>query len=172
MPVLGIFLFGVLAFIAVLMGLIVAHILECQTREQLRDEAPGEPFSVLAVALAFDPDHALVWETQVPMLQLMARSGRQGASLRRLHLAYLASATHYPELYDGSTFQQWLQFLQQAGLIVFKDQRATLTNEGQEFLHYRVCAQPERVLRSASATAINMPDDSLGRTVEPSALKR
>jgi hypothetical protein len=28
----------------------------------------GEPFSVLSIARAFDADHALVWETQVPLL--------------------------------------------------------------------------------------------------------
>jgi hypothetical protein len=103
---------------------------------------------VLSITLAFDPDHALVWETQVPMLQLVSESGRHGISVTHLREAYLESACHYPEIYDGFTFEQWLEFLEDARLVTRTGKHVLVTSKGRDFLHYRITAEDAMTLSS------------------------
>ena len=104
---------------------------------------------MLSIALAFDPDHALVWETQIPILQLISIAEPHGISVRSLHRAYLESARCYPELYEGSSFKRWLEFLECAQLVTRIDgQRVLLTTQGKEFLHYRITANEAITLSS------------------------
>ena len=131
----------VLAIIFTFLTRIVPRLLDSSAVERIWREPSGKAFSVLSVALAFDPDHALVWETQIPILQLISTAGPHGISIRRLHQAYLESARHYPELYEGSSFKTWLEFLEHARLAVCPDgQRVLLTSQGSDFLHYRITA--------------------------------
>lgn len=94
----------------------------------------GRPFSALSVADAFDPDHALIWDTQIPALQQIAATGGKGIPLERLYLQYAQSARVYPELYDGSSFGHWIEFLEEAQLIILLRYRVFLTLEGHEFV--------------------------------------
>jgi hypothetical protein len=94
----------------------------------------GRPFSVLSLADAFDQDHTLIWETQIPALQQIAAAGRKGVPLERLYLQYAQSARVYPELYDGSSFGRWIEFLEKAQLITLHRHRVFLTLEGHQFV--------------------------------------
>jgi hypothetical protein len=135
------FLFFVLPFIAIFFSRALARMPDSRASERIWQEASGKAFSVLSIALAFDPDHALVWETQVPMLQLVAESGRRGISVTHLREAYFESACHYPEIYDGFTFEQWLEFLEDAQLVASTGKHVLLTSKGRDFLHYRITAE-------------------------------
>jgi hypothetical protein len=143
------FLLVVLPVIAICFVPVLARVLDSRASESIWQEASGKAFSVLSITLAFDLDHALVWETQIPILQLISIAGPHGISVRRLHRAYLESAGRYPELYDGSSFKQWLEFLECAQLVACIDgQRVLLTSQGREFLHYRITAEDAMTLLS------------------------
>ncbi len=103
-----------------------------------------EPFGVFSVALAFDPDYAIIWDTQVPVLQLIDRAAGRGIRAQQLRAFYSQSARRYPELYDGSSFGGWLEFLKNEQLIATIGMRVFITAEGHDFLAYRVV--PETVL--------------------------
>jgi hypothetical protein len=135
------FLFFVLPFIAIFFARVMARMPDSRVSERIWQEASGKAFSVLSITLAFDPDHALVWETQVPMLQLVSESGRHGISVTHLREAYFESACHYPEIYDGFTFEQWLEFLEDAQLVASTGKHVLLTSKGRDFLHYRITAE-------------------------------
>ena len=97
-----------------------------------------EPFSALSIEQAFDPDQAVIWETQVPALQLVSSAGRHGLRLEVLKSSYLQSCRRYPELYDGSSFEGWLDFLQRTGLVCVDVDKAMLLAAGQQFLEFRI----------------------------------
>jgi hypothetical protein len=80
------------------------------------DPRQGEPFAVFSVAQAFDPDYAIIWDTQLPALQLIKRAGAKGMRAQQLHPFYVQSARCYPELYDGTSFGSWLDFLEREQL--------------------------------------------------------
>jgi hypothetical protein len=142
------FLVVVLSVIAIFAP-VLARMLACRASGSIWQEASGKEFSVLSITLAFDPDNALVWETQIPILQLISIAGPHGISVRRLHRAYLESARCYPELYEGSSFKRWLEFLECAQLVACIDeQRVLLTSQGREFLHYRITAKEAMTLSS------------------------
>jgi hypothetical protein len=136
-----IFPFVVLPIIAIFVARVLARVSDSRASEQIWQIASGKAFSVLPITMAFDPDHALVWETQIPILKLISIAGPHGISVRRLYQAYLESARCYPELYEGSSFKRWLEFLERAQLVMCIDrQRVLLTTEGRDFLHYRITA--------------------------------
>jgi predicted methyltransferase len=58
-----------------------------------------------------------------------------------LREAYFESACHYPEIYDGFTFEQWLEFLEDARLVTRTGKHVLLTSKGRDFLHYRITAE-------------------------------
>jgi len=103
-------------------------------------EFTEEPFSVLCIEQAFDPDQAIIWDTQVPALRMMASAGKKGLPIRALYPLYLRSRRRYPELYDGSSFESWLEFLQHTKLVNISIGMVWLTSEGWEFLRYGVTA--------------------------------
>lgn len=134
MPLLVPFL--ALAIMFLLFALLSFHA-DLAERKQCRQVSlwsKERPFSALSVADAFDPDHALIWDTQVRILQQMAAAGRKGMPLERLYLQYALSARVYPELYDGSTFGRWIEFLEKAQLIALHRYRVFLTSEGHQFV--------------------------------------
>lgn len=103
----------------------------------LFDASMYEPFSVFSVLQAFDPDQAIIWDTQFPALQLIDEAS-EGLRVGRLRLFYTRSARSYPELYDGSTFKSWLAFLEREKLISRMGRRLFITVEGHELLSYRI----------------------------------
>lgn len=137
MPVLAIALISlaVLAFLSA--G--IAHWYDHRHQEQelvWDDPGTGERFSTVPPLSAFAPDYALLWETQVPALKLVASAGENGLSIYRLSAWYLNSSRRYPELYEGSSFQQWLEFLMGEHLLARTGSAIALTVEGAHFLRY------------------------------------
>ncbi len=138
MPVLILALASVVVFVGTLVLIAFANMAEEHQLRRLDLNVPGAPFRVLSVCDAFEPEYAVLWDTQVPALRLIAGEGNRGLPLTKLREIYRASARRYPELYDGCTFQQWLTFLEIAELITTTEHRAAITKEGIEFLKYRV----------------------------------
>jgi hypothetical protein len=138
MPVLILALASVVVFVGTLVLIAFANMAEEQQLRRLDLNRPGAPFRVLSVCDAFEPECAILWDTQVPALCLIAAEGNRGLALTRLREVYHSNAHRYPELYEGCTFHQWLNFLELAELITTTEHRAAITKEGREFLKYRV----------------------------------
>ncbi len=114
------------------------------TRASTDHPTASEPFAVFCIRQAFDSDCAVIWDTQVPALELIDRTGIRGLPVRQLRPVYARSARSYPELYDGSTFGSWLEFLESEQLINRSNGHLFITAEGQQFLAYRLV--PKEVL--------------------------
>jgi hypothetical protein len=173
------FLFSVLLFCALpILILLNAIVLPCaltKLADRIWPERSGEDFSVLPIRLAFDPDQALLWDTQIPMLQLVAQSEPNGTSVARLRKAYRESVGHYPEIYEGFTFEQWLRSLDEAQLVTCirrrVRRRVRVTRKGAEFLQYRHTAHPTdpTPLLPAEATHCDMAGYPYSSAVDPTS---
>ncbi len=95
------------------------------------ERMPPRIFHLMNVADAFDPERAMLWETQVPALQLIS----SGVPAARLFLFYARYPRNYPELFEDTTFEEWLQFLKRSNLVTVEQGEIRLTAEGVEFLH-------------------------------------
>ncbi len=95
-------------------------------------------FSALSISDAFDPECAVIWDTQVPALRLIAQAGHEGLPIEELYTSYTQASRRYPELYDGSTFESWLEFLRRSGLVSIGLHRVLRMPEAEQFLRYRV----------------------------------
>jgi len=143
------------AIIALTCGIIV-HLATSQGGH--RDEAlrkklstPSDcPFLAISVSQAFDSHEAIIWETQIPILQSVDAAGIGGVSAWCLYRFYCRSAQLYPELYEGSNFRSWLDFLQREQLIHICGTRVFITREGHEFLACRVVPEAEHRARIAA----------------------
>ena len=138
MPVLVVAFASFILFILIVVALWVAQAAEVRERRRVQTRRSGRRFSGISIADAFDSDHALLWETQMPALELISRGGERGVPYERLLPLYNRSARCYPELYEGSSFQRWVEFLEESQLVVLTPARAFLTPEGAEFLKCRV----------------------------------
>ncbi len=137
MPVLILAVLSVVLFLVTLVLLAFAEAAEARKIKRVDVADPG-PFRVLSVCDAFEPEYAVLWATQTPALCLIAGAGTRGVSKQQLLSLYRRSSKQYPELYDGSGFQQWLEFLEDAELIDIRDNKVQITPQGKEFLKYRV----------------------------------
>lgn len=99
-----------------------------------------KPFSIIRVADAFEPETSILWETQMPALELISSGGWRGLPRETLRSLYVRSVALYPELYEGTEFEGWLQFLEDAKLIVCNKDMVAITPAGAEFLRCRVAA--------------------------------
>lgn len=133
---------AVLAFCAFLASreetrlLLISPHVPAGTRPQL--SAPAKPaaaqFTALPVVRMFDAEWSLLWATQLQALQLISAAGADGVNDRSLEPLYRQSARRYPELYDGSTFEGWLEFLERANLALHRGGTVNITHAGREFL--------------------------------------
>jgi hypothetical protein len=139
MPVPVVLLIYLLALALIVMSFLPR--LRSRELESTTDEEDGQPFCALPVTLAFDPEYAIIWDTQLPAMELISAAGKRGVAKHDLLFRYCKDACRYPELYDGSSFKQWLHFLESAQLIACNQTRVVLTAEGREFLHFRVPAE-------------------------------
>ncbi len=145
------FLLPFLFFAVIVAALWVAHVTELRQRSSARRSRPLDSmlttsrtprsFAIIRLADAFEPETSVLWETQVPALEVINAAGRRGLAIERLGRVYLRSAALYPELYDGSDFESWLQFLEEARLITCRDGIVAMSAEGLEFLKCRVAAR-------------------------------
>lgn len=148
MPLL--FLLPFLVFFLVVVALWSAHIAESRQHSHPRNLISigdiaatvrnRNNFSIIRVADAFEPDTSVLWETQIPALERIGLGGPHGLPKVALRRWYRQSSSRYPELYDGSDFEAWLQFLESADLVVCTEDMVTITAAGKEFLKCRVAA--------------------------------
>jgi hypothetical protein len=137
-------------FVGAAIAILAAVITLWPKNDPVAEDAGFEPFTAVRIALAFDPDNAMLWDTQVPALELVSSAGRLGLSIQRLKGIYNESARHYPELYEGSGFRQWVDFLEQVQLIALNRERFVLTPKGLDFLRYRIAGGPNAAMRWAA----------------------
>ncbi len=125
---------AVIAFFVIVSLLLLADLAERRHMQQLRLGVPSQAFSPLSITQAFDPDRSILWDTQLPALRQLASAALRGCSLPQLYSCYLIAARKYPELYDGSSFEQWLAFLASAELVRVETDRAYITGDGRQFV--------------------------------------
>jgi hypothetical protein len=143
MPVLFLSLAALIFFILVVAALGVAHFAERKEERRLFLRIPGKPFTVISVAQAFEEDSAILWDTQIPALRLVATGGSRGVGSSKMREVFASSSGQYPELYEGVRFEQWIQFLEDAELVaVVSDDRVAITPQGLAFLKYRITPKP------------------------------
>jgi len=94
---------AVLAFVAVMILLAVAAVSEYGQWQRIRFDASAQPF-MLSLNEAFDPDHALLWSTQIPALRTIHQAGSRGVKYAELLRTYQQAMRTFPELYEGSSF--------------------------------------------------------------------
>lgn len=139
MPVLFLAIAALIFFLLVLGALGVAHLAERKEEHRLFLHISGKPFTVISVAQAFEEESAILWETQVPALEQIAIGAKKGVSVAKMRRFFAGTSKQYPELYEGVRFEQWIHFLFDAELINFStDDRIAITQQGLEFLKYRV----------------------------------
>lgn len=86
----------------------------------------------------FEQADSSIWASQLELLAYL-NSKRQGETLRRLkELFYDRAAAETPAWYQNYSFDGWLGFLQRNNLLALNDGLATITNEGIEYLAWRV----------------------------------
>ena len=101
--------------------------------------------TTLSIGQAFDPIYAVLWEEPLAALRLIESSRPSDMRVERLQPIFNQAAVRFPEIYDGHTFSQWLELLEEAGLIVWGDE-IKLTSEGRAFLTSRFVTDHSTVL--------------------------
>jgi hypothetical protein len=101
-------------------------------REQKPTLCEMLPPPILTMADAFDPDRQILWLSQVPFLQMIGTHATFGACLRVCDNCM----RRYPELYEGTSAESWLRFLERNHLIEVAGARIRLTADGRELLRF------------------------------------
>ena len=141
---------GIWQVIGVLLLLVAAAVLTSiwKAREAWREEAsthaPQPPrvcvreFTLLALSDAFEPETAPLWEPQIEMLRFIADAGPAGINYELLRPRHCQAAARYPELYEGSDLESWLEAMERAELISWNESNVKLTAAGTAFLKCRL----------------------------------
>lgn len=86
----------------------------------------------------FEQADASIWASQLGLLAYL-NSKRQGENLPRLkELFFDRAAAQTPEWYQNYSFDAWLGFLQRNNLVALNAGVASITDEGIEYLAWRV----------------------------------
>ena len=128
---------SLLAFLVITLLLWLADALESHSRLVAGHTVPATSFTMLSVSQAFEPVYCRLWTDPIQALELVQSTGRRGLPVSRLRPIFRKAAARYPEIYDGYSFEQWLQLLVDSVLIDWSGQTLTLTEEGHAFLEYR-----------------------------------
>src|SRR5438105_2634260 len=126
MPVLLLAVASYLVFFTVLILLWVASKLEA--REMRRRTTPwlANPFPQLSISQAFDPVYSRLWDAPIRALAHLRAAGPAGLTAGKLRPEFRKACRRFPEIYDGCSFVQWLQFLEQSRLISCDGRRVSL----------------------------------------------
>ena len=135
MPLLLVLIVSLLGFAAIMTLLTVAAASEYGQWRRLRRDPNAQAFT-LSLCDAFDPEHVLLWSSQVEALRLIESGGKAGVGYPQVETAYRAAAARFPELYDGSSMAQWLLFLQRSELVVLTWTRVRITPYGRSLLQH------------------------------------
>jgi hypothetical protein len=90
----------------------------------------------LSLEESLDPHHGELAAIQVRTLALIREAGHKGVYFNCLRPAYEELASHFPELYDGSTFEQWLRFYHSAHVVVITGANVRLGPQGLRLLQH------------------------------------
>jgi hypothetical protein len=116
-----------LVFVSITLLLWLAGHLENRKRSHREELLGAEPFTFLSVYQAFEPVFSILWEGPIQALEITRRAGKRGIPVSRLRPIFAEAAKRFPEVYDGYTFQQCLQFMEGSELIQWCGQKAILT---------------------------------------------
>ncbi|HVZ60166.1 MAG TPA: hypothetical protein VG892_05220 [Terriglobales bacterium] len=99
--------------------------------------APEPFFFGMTYAQAFEDDYGLIWQTQVPALELIWSAGRRGLPMQSLKAWFHNAARLYPDLFEGHTFEEWVEFLHKSRVANSDNgERLHLTALGCNLLDY------------------------------------
>lgn len=102
-----------------------------QTRRYVRE------FSLVSLSDAFEPELAAIWEPQIEVLRLIREGGVEGIHFELLRPVHRQLLERYPELYEGSDLESWLEAMESAELITWSESVVKLTAVGMAFLKCR-----------------------------------
>ena len=137
MPVLLLAAASFLFFLLVVVLLCIANTVESRTLRRKRIPPEAKSLALLSIAEAFDPIYSVLWEAPIAALELIDSAGLTGIPPARLRPIYERAAARFPEIYDGCSFLQWLQFLEETRLISWQAYKVVLTLDGQALLRFR-----------------------------------
>lgn len=137
MPVLLLAAASFLFFLCVVVLLCIANTLESRTLRRRRIPPQAKSLALLSITEAFDPIYSVLWEAPIAALELIDSAGPAGIPPARLRPIYEGAAARFPEIYDGCSFLQWLQFLEETQLISWHAYKVVLTLDGQALLRFR-----------------------------------
>ena len=137
MPMLILAIASFLVFVAIVVLLLIADVLESRAIRHKRNLTLANPLALLSIPEAFDPVYSILWEAPVAALKLMDSAGTSGIPAARLRPIYEEAAARFPEIYEGCGFVSWLQFLEETQLISWHGCNVALTPEGRAFLKFR-----------------------------------
>jgi hypothetical protein len=123
----------VVPVVAGMVCLLVATLRQGPARARVAEQdTVRERDMVFSLADAFDPEHVAIWESQLPLLELLAA----GVGKLEFCVTWDRFSKRFPELYDGATPSDWLQLLRKHNLAESLDTKVRLTPCGRELLQY------------------------------------
>lgn len=87
---------------------------------------------------AFEPETAPIWDTQLPLLQLIQSTPFPGVRLSKLAASFSRYQTSFPEIFEGSDLSDWLTLFESLDLIIVHGGRVLLSTPGRLFIGNRV----------------------------------
>jgi len=101
-------------------------------------EEPDSGFELRSVLTMSDPDCelALLWQTQAPVLEKLRDGGCEGLPVQSLCTLYCCFSRSYPELCEGSDFEDWVRTLERAEVIARDGQKIRITEKGLFMLDF------------------------------------
>lgn len=95
---------------------------------------------VISINDAFETETAPIWETQMPILQLICAK-RQGVTVLNLEEIFERCKRSYPEVFECTVLEDWLLFYENAELVSISGGTVSLTTTGREFMATRVVVE-------------------------------
>ena len=96
---------------------------------------PSDTLGPLSLSHAYDPDRNVLWDNQIVALQLIG----SGAAIPELLALWKQYVHLFPELFEQTSFWDWIAFLRNCNLIGSTGNVIRLTSNGREFLNLLIC---------------------------------
>lgn len=90
----------------------------------------GRGFTLVFTEDRYDFDCNMLWQTQVPALELLKSAQPAGLSTARMRGLYRDFSRSYPELCDALSFSDWIAWLQNADIAIPHGDFITITERG------------------------------------------
>jgi len=107
------------------------------TIEQLREILP-ELAGLVLMAVDFENLYNLIFGSQIFLLQDLNAVYATGRPLERAKQFYENAVKTFPPVYENYSFDQWLDFLVNSGVVIREPNSVKITEEGRDFLRYLV----------------------------------